>query len=321
MTLLVIGATGTLGRQIVLYALQRGYSVRCLIRDVRKAAFLKVWGAELCYGDLALPETLPKAFKGVSVVIDASTLRVDDETGKLYQVDFLHKIALIKAAEIAKVERYIFFSFISTSSANVPALQLKLKLEALIQKSSIDFTIFKLPAFFQGLINQYAIPILEQQSIWLTAENVPTNYMNTQDIAKFCIRSLVIPETKNKVFALSGSQSWFSKDIVKLCENLAGQKAQLQSLPGFVIQFLRFVTSLSKWLWPIYDRLSFFLLSKPNETNSVSESTNLTLFFFSEGDLLSLENYLQEYFETMLNRLRYFNFDQKQALKRKDLPF
>lgn len=321
MTVLVIGGTGTLGRQIVLYALQRGYSVRCLIRDVRKATFLKLWGAELCYGDLALPETLPKAFKDVSVVIDASTLRVDDETGKLYQIDFLHKIALLKAAEVAEVERYVFFTFASNSSANVPALKLKLKFESLLQKSRLNFTIFKLPAFFQGLISQYAIPILEQQSIWLSNESFPTSYINTQDIAKFCIRSLVIPDTKNKIFSLTSENRWFSEEIVTLCETLAGQKAQIQRLPGFVIQFLRLLTSSSKWLWPISDRLAFFLVTQSENQTTLLEQDLLGLFFFKEGDLLPLDTYLQEYFETMLNRLRYFNFDQKQALKRKDLPF
>jgi uncharacterized protein YbjT (DUF2867 family) len=62
MSLLIIGGTGTLGRQIVLQALTKGY--QCLVRNFRKASFLRV-GVELVYGDLTRPETIPPCLKGI----------------------------------------------------------------------------------------------------------------------------------------------------------------------------------------------------------------------------------------------------------------
>ena len=179
MTILVVGATGTLGRQVVRQALDEGYPVRCLVRNMRKANFLREWGAELVYGDLKLPETLPNTLKGITVVIDAATLRPEEEFATLKEVDLIGKIALIKAAKVANIKRYIFFSIANNEKfPNIPLMRLKTVIENVLKTSEIPYTIFQISGFYQGIISQYAIPILEQQEVSTTQDAVSISYLS-----------------------------------------------------------------------------------------------------------------------------------------------
>ena len=254
MSLLIIGATGTLGRQIVRQAVNDGYKVRCLVRNIRKANFLREWGAELVYGDLSSTETLPDAFKGIPAVVDASTGRPTDELN-VKDIDWDGKIALLQAAKVANVKRFIFFSILNADKYSyIPLMRLKSKFEYILQNSGVPYTIFKLSGFYQGLIGQYALPILEQQPIYVTKESMPVSYMDTSDVAKFCIKALELSNTKNSTFALGSPTAFLSTEIIKKCEELSGQTAKTNQLSIIGVKVTRKLANFFEWSWNIADR-------------------------------------------------------------------
>jgi len=319
MSLLIIGGTGTLGRQIVLQALTKGYQVRCLVRNFRKASFLKEWGVELVYGDLTKPETIPPCFKGITAVIDASTSR-PNELNSLNEVDWRGKLFLLETAKIANVKRFVFFSAQNVEHLQtIPLMKLKFEVESRLKEIGIPYTIFRLTGFYQGLIEQYAIPILEDLPILVTDENVFISYMDTQDIAKFCLRALHLPETSNKTFFLSGIKGWISKEIINLCEQLAGQKAKVQQIPSLLLFLTSNFFGFFEWGQNISDRLAFIKIL--NIENNFSKSTFelYDLFKVDRGEIIQLDDYFLEYFIRLLKRLRDINFEDVQ--KQKNLIF
>jgi uncharacterized protein YbjT (DUF2867 family) len=308
MSILIIGGTGTLGRQIVKQAIDEGYQVKCLVRNLRRGTFLRDWGAELVYGDLSIPETIPPSFKDVNVIIDAATVRPTDDYNA-EKVDWQGKIALIEAAKLANIKKFIFFSVLNANeNRTIPLLDLKLKVEKRLQESGLNYTIFRCPGFFQGLISQYAIPILEKQKVWLLGESKAVPYLDTQDAAKAVIGSLVTSKSDYKNFSLIGPKSWTSTEVIELCERLSGETAQVSYIPFFAIGFLRQFFRFFEFTWNIADRLQFSEVLSSQDTFSNKNRDDV----FQSFEFLTLEQYLQEYFGQILRKLKEVNYQQTQ---------
>lgn len=64
---LVVGATGSIGRHVVDVALEHGYSVRALVRDPARAQFSD--SVHLVQGDVTRPATLDAALAGIDAVV------------------------------------------------------------------------------------------------------------------------------------------------------------------------------------------------------------------------------------------------------------
>nr|YP_009393084.1 hypothetical protein [Bostrychia moritziana]ARW61646.1 hypothetical protein [Bostrychia moritziana] len=321
MSLLVIGGTGTLGRQLVRKALNEGFQVKCLVRNFRKASFLKEWGAELVYGDLTIPETIPLSLYGVTAIIDASTTR-SSNFYTIHKVDLEAKSILLESAIKAKVSRYIFFSILdSYNYKNIPLIKLKLLIENQLQNSPIDYTIFYLSGFFQGLIPQYAVPILDQNSVWITLENAGVCYISTQDIANLTIKSLSIDQFQNKKLPMIGNKSWTSKEIIQLCEKISGKSAKITKIPIDLLKIIRIITRFFQWTWSISEKLSFIEVLSSNINSSISMKEILYILRVEYNNIESLEQYFQEYFQRIMKKIKELSYNLDYTKDTNDLDF
>lgn len=323
MNLLVVGATGTLGRQVVRRALDEGHQVRCFVRSPRKAAFLKEWGAEIVQGDLTSPETLMPALEGITAVIDAATSRPTDSL-TIKQVDWDGQVSLIQAAVAAGVERFVFFSILNAEKfPNVPLMEIKRCTELFLAESGLKYTILRPCGFMQGLIGQYAIPILDGQSVWITGDASPIAYMDTQDIAKFAVRALEVPETVNKAFAVVGTRAWGGYEIIRLCERLSGKEAKIARLPLNFLRGVRGFLRFFQWGWNVADRLAFTEVLATGKPLDAPMDEVYEVFGLDPKETTTLEAYMQEYFSRIMKKLKEIEFETQKAKKqsKKKTPF
>ena len=321
MKLLVVGATGTLGRQVVRQALDEDHEVRCLVRNPNKAIFLKEWGAEIVKGDLCDKSTLPAALEGVDAVIDAATARVTDNLSAK-EVDWQGKVNLIQATKAAGVDRYIFFSIVDAQKyPEVPLMNIKRCTELFLAESGLNYTVLRLAGFMQGLISQYAIPILEEQVVWVSGESTPIAYMNTQDIAKFAVRALSVPATEKQTFPVVGTKAWGAYEIMDLCENLSGNRTRISRISLTVLGLLRRITRFCEWGQNTADRLTFAeVLASGKPLDAPMENVYET-FDLDPKKTTTLEEYMKEYFDRIMKKLKEIDYEKNKGKKKGKIPY
>ena len=320
MQVLVVGATGTLGRQIARQALDAGHQVRCMVRTPRKASFLQEWGCELTRGDLLEPASLDYALEGVDAVIDAATSRPDDPRS-VYQTDWDGKLNLFRACESAGVKRFIFMSLLAAEKhRQVPLMDIKHCSEKLLEGSDLDYTILQGAAFMQGVIGQFAIPVLEGQTVWVSGSPTAIAYMNTQDVARFAVAALQRPETVKGSFPVVGPRAWNTGELVQLCERCSGKTARMFRVQPVLIRLMQGVASFFEPAVNVAERLAFAEVTGGGQALDAPMESSYAAFDLDPAETTNMESYIREYYDTILKRLREMEADLDKDAKKK-LPF
>jgi len=317
MRILLVGATGTLGRQVARYALDQGYEVRCLVRSLSRASFLAEWGAEVVKGDICKPETISPLLEEVDAVIDAATTRITDNLS-IEKVDWDGKVNLIQAVQQSDIDRYIFFSILNAEQyPEVPLMKIKHCTELFLEESGLNYTTLKLAGFMQGLIAQYAIPILDDEVVWVSGENTPIAYMNTQDIAKFAIAALEKSETEKQSFPVVGTRAWGAYELIDLCERLSSKSSKISTVSLTVLRLIRRVTRFFAWGQNTANRLFFAEVLASGKAFEADMDDTYQAFGLDKQEMTTMEEYLSEYFTRIMKKLKEIDYQKNKNKKRK----
>jgi len=313
-SVLVVGGTGTLGRQVVRRLLDDGYDVRCLVRPrPLPADFLRDWGASTVQADLTEPETIPAALVGIHTIIDCATSRPEESALK---VDWEGKVALIQTAKAMGIQRYVFFSINRCDEhPEVPLMKMKKHVEDYLVESGLNHTTIRLCGFMQGLIGQYAVPILDEQQVWGTSDGNKIAYMDTVDVAKMTTAVLRKDETIGKTMTFSGPKSYSSADIVDMCVKLSGSNddPKITSVPIALLKVTRAVTSFFQWTRDVADRLAFSEVLASEKDFSAPMGDTYALLGMQESEVSTVEDYMGEYYSKILKKLKSIRAESKQT--------
>ncbi|MDB5895654.1 MAG: NmrA family transcriptional regulator [Rhodoferax sp.] len=137
MTILITGASGAIGSQVVQQLVDRGASVRALVRDPSKAKFPAA--VEVFRGDLLDIASVRRAMSGVSTLFLLNGVVADE---------FTQALLTLNVARESGVDRIVYLSVIhSDSYLNVPHFAGKFGVERMLEHMGFGATILR-PAYF-----------------------------------------------------------------------------------------------------------------------------------------------------------------------------
>jgi uncharacterized protein YbjT (DUF2867 family) len=143
--ILLTGATGTVGRALLPALVDEGEPVRALVRDPRGLGRHRV-DVRITLGDLGEmgdPKIRRQALRGVHTVIHLAAAIRDQPAAKVEELNGLATARLLRAAEQAGVERFVFFSALGTSEfQRTRFFRAKALAEAAVAESPLSTTVF-----------------------------------------------------------------------------------------------------------------------------------------------------------------------------------
>lgn len=232
--ILVVGATGNLGRKVVRSLLASGEEVRAMTRILAKADELKALGARVVRGDLTDPESLEFAMRGARAVVLAahSLLGRGNEASEL--IDDKGHRAIIDRAKGAGVEHIIYTSVIGASTDHpIDFWRTKARIERHIQESGITYTIVRAAGFMEThayfLIGK---PVIEGKRVMLFGRGKnPRNFVAAEDVAKVMVGALRVPDLRGTIVEVGGPQNLTTREVVATFERVSGKKAKVGHIP------------------------------------------------------------------------------------------
>ena len=200
--LLLTGATGRVGSALLPRLTTRGEAVRCLVRDPRRLGPARV-RVQIALGDLADPASFRHALRGVQTVVHLAGAWRDQPAAGLEELNGLATWRLLRAAERAGVERFVFLSPLGAKPQHALRVQrAKALAERAVQDAAMATVTFRSSAIY--VPGESRLPLLAG------AGEARIQPIRADDVAACVLAALDGPAADHRDYELAGPEelSW-----------------------------------------------------------------------------------------------------------------
>ncbi len=221
--ILVTGATGHVGKELVQQLLETDQPVRVLTRDARKVAYLGQ-RVECVVGDLSQPDTLAPAMAGVERVF-------------LMALDTQQVRNALAAAQRAGVQHIVM---LSTSEVNMPGMPIgewHREREKLVEASGLAWTFLRPGMFMSNTPDWWGETIRRQGAVYFPGGKGKVAAIDPRDIAAVAAVALTQPGHAGKAYELTGPELLTIGEMVQIIGRVLDKRLRYVNIPIFVARF------------------------------------------------------------------------------------
>lgn len=221
--ILITGATGTNGREIVRLLSRRGVPCRALVRNPQKAAwFSDLPRVETAQGDLARSESLTSALDGIDKALLCSSIGPDLVE---LQGNF------IRAAKAAGVRHVVKFSGMDADvHSEWRFLRWHGEAEEELENSGLNFTHLQ-PNQFMQVYLRFQPTIASQGKFYAASKDSLVSPVDARDIAAVAVAVLTASGHEGKTYVITGPEALTYADVAEKLSAAVGKNVTYVDLP------------------------------------------------------------------------------------------
>ena len=286
--MLLVGASGYIGRHVAMKLLQKEINVMCLFRkapELDKSSTNKHLTNLVV--DLNDNEEL-EIFSHSCPPFDAVISCLGSRTGGIrdsWRSEYLANLNILRLALKRSARKFILLSAICVQKPKLHFQHAKLAMENELIHCGITYTIIRPTAFFKSLAGQ--VDRVKSGKKFITfdnGENTSCKPISETDLAEYICSSLTNPKQENRVLPIGGP----SPAITPLAQgnllfDLTGEKPKFLRVPSHLFKVLQAIlTPLSYFSSSFRDRIEFLKIAHYYATESMLYWENESIGYSSE---------------------------------------
>ena len=305
MKVAIIGGTGFVGGYLIDALLDAGHEPHVLVRPGSENKLHRASECRITKGDLGSPDAIDAVVTGCDAVIyNVGILREYPRAGITFEaLQYRGAESVAEAAKRAGIRRFLLMSANGIDSAETPYQTTKLRAEAMIRESGLDYTIFRPSVIFgdpRGTM-EFATQLYRDMvrmplpgvgfhtGLSPASGEVLMSPVHVRDVADAFASALIDDSTIGKCFMLGGPEvvSW-----PQMLQRIAAAVGKTKFILPMPIGVMKLGATLFDWLpfFPVTrDQLTMLADGNTAEPDELAQLIGRQPAEFSPGNLAYLD--------------------------------